>query len=398
MSLLPSFHRPGPLSTVPSNSPTTVLSNDCRDEIVKALEHSVRDYDRLKPYFSWLEHQFQSWNPDPNPVGKMFCDIVLHFKANVDSKIVDFVNDPNNKDRLKSIIPINYWLNETTNIQTVARLLRMWMMLLDPEDGKTIPKAWIDQSDRFFSGQFTVSEFVQAHELDVLYNPIPTTNPLSNKKILRSHLKAKNLQGIAGIKFVWTFDITKHLYLDEAYGELHLFSMPCKLEPPSELASEKALESFGFPRLWRSEIQHSYGMIFGSSSTSGRNIFEKSTRALKKNEAYDSLVLPECSIGRNAGSSESWEQKKFRYHWERIQILNKYLQEKRSRRSLRQLLRDKSDTYGYWTIWTTIIVGILTFLGFLISAATGIIQVVKLYQTSGPTEVIIVKPGDRSTS
>jgi hypothetical protein len=103
---------------------------------------------------------------------------------------------------------------------------------------------------------------------------------------------------------------------------------------------------------WRYELQRSYGMIFGSSSTSGKNIFKKRAQLLKNNPStFDRIVLMERSIGRNATSSESWEQDRFRYHWERIQILNNYLQERRSRRPLRQLLRDKSDTYGYWTIW-----------------------------------------------
>ncbi|KAF8244850.1 hypothetical protein K440DRAFT_688612 [Wilcoxina mikolae CBS 423.85] len=358
--LLPIVQPPTPPPAVSSNIPTTVLSADCMDKIVRVLEHSD-SHGHLEPYFSWLEYQFQSWNPtgDPNAVGEMFCDVVLHFRTDVNSNIIDFINTSNNQDRLRSIIPVSFWLNETTNIQTVARFLRLWMML-DPEDGKQIPKAWKTQSGRFYSGQFTVKEFVKAHEIDVLANPTP--DPPSNR-ISRPLLKAKNLQGIAGIKFVWTFDITKHLYLEKAYGELYLFCMPCylELEPPAEPSDESALESFGFPRPWRSEIWDSYGMIFGFSSTSGKNIFKKSIRTLKSNKAFDSLVLPECSIGNNAGSSESWEQEKYRYHWERIQILNDYLQEKRSRRSLGQLLRDKSDTYGYWTIWHSDVSGVLDF-------------------------------------
>jgi hypothetical protein len=49
---------------------------------------------------------------------------------------------------------------------------------------------------------------------------------------------------------------------------------------------------------------------------------------------------------------------------------------------------------------TAIIVGILTFLGFLISAVTGILQVVKAFEGSRPIEVIIVgyKPGNVSAA
>lgn len=49
---------------------------------------------------------------------------------------------------------------------------------------------------------------------------------------------------------------------------------------------------------------------------------------------------------------------------------------------------------------TAIIAGILAFLGFLISAVTGILQVVKAFEKSGPTEVIIVgfNPGSFSAA
>jgi len=169
-------------------------------------------------------------------VGEMFCDVVVHFKTNVGSTIIDFIGLSNNRDRLQSIVPINFFLDDSTNVKTVARLLRLWMMLLDPRDGDTTPRAWENDRNRFFSGQFTVAEFVQAHQLDIL--AIPAQNRHSNG-VPRSLLKAKNLQEIAGIKFVWTYDITKHLYLED--GELHIFCMPCKIEPPSELPSQKAL-------------------------------------------------------------------------------------------------------------------------------------------------------------
>jgi hypothetical protein len=111
------------------------------------------------------------------------------------------------------------------------------MMLLDPEDGHRMPKVWENDRNHFFSGHFTVAEFVQAHQLNTL--AISAQNQHSNG-VPRSLLKAKNLQGIGGIKFVWTFDVTKHLYLE--HGELHLFCMPCKIEPSSVLPSEMALE------------------------------------------------------------------------------------------------------------------------------------------------------------
>jgi hypothetical protein len=109
---------------------------------------------------------------------------------------------------------------------------------------------------------------------------------------------------------------------------------------------------FGLPCDWHREFQSSYGMIFGFSGT-GRSIFKGERRKCETNlpTVLFDQTLEEHSVGANATISESWEQRVYPYHWKRIQILNNYLQEKRKRRSLWLLLRDKTDTYGYWTIW-----------------------------------------------
>jgi hypothetical protein len=211
-----------------------VLSAERRNEIVKALD-LPDDYDRLKPYISWLEYKLGRLNTigGPDAAGEIFRDIVLHFKVDVNSTITNFINLPNNRNKLSSIVR---YFNDSTHVKYVCRHLRMWMML--DSDGNETPKAW-ENIPIFSSGEFTVADFIAAHQLDIFaksgQDPPPNDIP-------RSLLKAKNIREIGGITFVWTFDITKHLHFDKETAKLHLFRLPCKGEFLSTFPSEKALK------------------------------------------------------------------------------------------------------------------------------------------------------------
>lgn len=203
------------------------------------------------------------------------------------------------------------------------------------------------------------------------HNNTPYTyNAGKANQILPDEMAADMLQELAGVEFVWTNDITKHLALDAKTNTVGLYSHVAFAYLHAEAGTESSLNKSGLLPYHNllTEISQSYLLLFGTSDRS-RKLFHHVNPEGRSPGYFDIFSLH----GRLASVKPKFvynSNEDFPVFGDRLIELKSLLKPK----GLRGLWRDTRDSLQWYTFWAVAVIGGLSLLLGVIQMALGAVQ------------------------
>lgn len=180
-------------------------------------------------------------------------------------------------------------------------------------------------------------------------------------QIFPREMTAEMLQELAGVTFVWTDDITKHLVLDTKKKSVGLYSHVAFVYLHTEAGTESSLYKLGLVPYHHllTEIFESYLLLFGDTERS-RKLFNDVDPEGRSPGYFDIF-----SLNGRLDSNPKWlynSNEDFPVFGDRLIELKSLLKPK----GLRGLWRDTRDSLQWYTFWAVAVIGgIGLFLGFV---------------------------------
>ncbi|KAF8429255.1 hypothetical protein EV426DRAFT_216541 [Tirmania nivea] len=181
-------------------------------------------------------------------------------------------------------------------------------------------------------------------------------------QIFPREMTAEILQELAGVRFVWTNDITQHLALDTKKKTVGLYSQVAFVYLHAEAGTDSSLHKSGLVSYHHllTEIAESYLLLFGDTERS-RKLFHNVDPEGRSPGYFDIFSLN----GRLDSIKPKWlynSNEDFPVFGDRLMKLKSLLKPK----GLRGLWRDTRDSLQWYTFWAVAVIGAISlFLGFV---------------------------------